>query len=234
MSAKQLETKAIALRNVIYRYPKSIAPVLDIDSWEVEHGELVFIHGLSGSGKSTLLNLLTGILVANSGDVQVLEQSIADLRSVKRDEFRAKNIGVVFQQFNLFPYLSVIENIKLAVYFSGIGHDVFQERCQELFSCLNLDLALMESRADMLSVGQQQRVAIARALINRPKLLIVDEPTSALDNEAKHGFMTMLVRLAKESQTTLIFVSHDETLMPFFSQQVSMSDLNSTREKDVN
>lgn len=126
MSAKQLETKAIALRNVIYRYPKSIAPVLHIDSWEVEHGELVFIHGLSGSGKSTLLNLLTGILVANSGDVQVLEQSIADLRSVKRDEFRAKNIGVVFQQFNLFPYLSVIENIKLAVYFQVLAMMFFK------------------------------------------------------------------------------------------------------------
>jgi putative ABC transport system ATP-binding protein len=234
MSAQPLGTKAITLRNVIYRYPKSNTPILQIENWQVEQGEHVFIHGLSGSGKSTLLNLLTGILMADSGDVQVLEQSLADLRPVKRDAFRAKNIGVVFQQFNLVPYLSVIDNIQLAVHFSGHGHAVDQQHCQELFSSLNLDLALLDRRADRLSVGQQQRVAIARALINRPKLLIVDEPTSALDNKAKQGFMTMLVRLAAENQTTLIFVSHDETLMPFFSQQVGMTDLNSAGAKDVN
>lgn len=226
MSA-QPGTKAIELRNVKYCYPKSIDPILHIENWQVEYGEHVFIHGLSGSGKSTLLNLLAGILVANSGDVQVLGESLSGLRPAKRDAFRAKNIGFVFQQFNLIAYLSVIENIQLAVHFSGDGNDIDRGHCQELFSGLNLDLALMDRRADKLSVGQQQRVAIARALINRPKVLIVDEPTSALDSEAKQGFMEMLVRLAKESQTTLVFVSHDETLVPFFSQKVSMSDLNS-------
>ena len=99
---------------------------LDSVSLQVHEGEKMVICGPSGSGKSTLIRCING-----------LEDIHADLRSVKRDEFRAKNIGVVFQQFNLFPYLSVIENIKLAVYFSGIGHDVFQERCQELFSCLS-------------------------------------------------------------------------------------------------
>ncbi|MCL4161601.1 UNVERIFIED_CONTAM: hypothetical protein GTU68_063639 [Idotea baltica] len=201
-------------------------PVLQIDDWQVDHGEHVFIHGLSGSGKSTLLNLLAGILVADSGDVKVLGQSLSMMRAIKRDQFRAKSIGVVFQQFNLIPYLSVIDNIQLAVHFSGKANVIDQQHCQELFSGLNLDLALMDRPAEWLSVGQQQRVAIARALINRPKLLIVDEPTSALDNEAKQGFMTMLVRLAKNNQTTLIFVSHDQTLLPFFTRKVSMSDLN--------
>ena len=174
MPVQSMGTKAITLQNVIVRYPKSKAPVLKIERWQVEQGEHVFIHGLSGSGKSTLLNLLAGILVANSGEVVVLDQSLSDFRPARRDAFRAKNIGVVFQQFNLVPYLSVIENIQLAVYFSGRGSDDVKQRCQALFAGLNLDLTLLDQRADKLSVGQQQRVAIARALINKPKLLIVD------------------------------------------------------------
>lgn len=223
---KPLKKCAIALSNVIYRYPKSIEPILHIENWQVGYGEHVFIHGRSGSGKSTLLNLLAGILTADEGDIHLLEQSLSALNSRQRDAFRAKNIGMVFQQFNLVPYLSVLENIQLAAHFARTTNEVAKQRCHGLFAGLSLDPALMNRRADSLSVGQQQRVAIARALINHPSLLIVDEPTSALDSEAKSGFMTMLMQLANKNQTTLIFVSHDETLLPFFSQNISMSDLN--------
>lgn len=223
---KPSEMSAISLNHVIYRYPESTTPILHIRHWEVGYGEHVFIHGRSGSGKSTLLNVLAGVLTPSEGDIQILGQSLNALRARQRDAFRAKNIGMVFQQFNLVPYLSVLENIQLASYFAETTEEYVKQRYESLFSGLRLEPALLNQRADRLSVGQQQRVAIARALINNPRLLIVDEPTSALDSEAKSGFMTMLMQLVNENQTTLIFVSHDETLIPFLSKKISMSDLN--------
>lgn len=223
---KSIENSAIALSHVVYRYPKSKTPILHIEKWQVGYGEHVFIHGRSGSGKSTLLNLLAGILIANEGNIHLFGQSLSTLSTRQRDRFRSQNIGMVFQQFNLVPYLSVLENIQLAAHFSGTTNEVVKQRNQALFTGLSIEPQLMNRRADSLSIGQQQRVAIARALINHPRLLIVDEPTSALDSEAKSGFMTMLMKLANENETTLVFVSHDESLQPFFSHKISMSDLN--------
>ncbi|HDY85192.1 hypothetical protein LCGC14_0471040 [marine sediment metagenome] len=223
---KPLNKSAVALSHVVYRYPKSKAPILHIENWQVGSGEHVFVHGRSGSGKSTLLNLLAGILTANEGNIHLFGQSLLALNARQRDAFRANNIGMVFQQFNLVPYLSVLENIQLAAHFAGTTNEVVRQRCHSLLAGLSLEPQLMNRRADTLSVGQQQRVAIARALINNPRLLIIDEPTSALDSEAKSGFMTMLMQLANENETTLIFVSHDETLLPFFSHKISMSELN--------
>jgi putative ABC transport system ATP-binding protein len=227
------EKNAILMSKVMYRYPKSTAAALNIDDWRVKPGEQVFIYGRSGTGKSTLLNLLAGILTTKEGSITILGQALSELSARQRDSFRARHIGMVFQQFNLVPHLSVMENIQLAAYFAGTNDELVQQRCQVLFEGLSLELNLINRRADTLSIGQQQRVAIARALINHPKLLIVDEPTSALDNEAKAGFITMLMSLVKKEQTTLIFVSHDETLMPFFSQQISMADLSVSGVKHV-
>ena len=224
---------AIIMSKVIYRYPKSRSAIVNIRNWRIKRGEQVFIHGCSGSGKSTLLNLLAGILTIKEGTISVLGQELTDLSARHRDNFRAQQIGMVFQQFNLVPYLSVLENIQLAAYFSGTDDELVRQRCQDLFEGLSLDPVLMHRRADTLSIGQQQRVAIARAFINQPKLLIVDEPTSALDNEAKSSFMIMLMSLVRKNRTTLIFVSHDETLMPLFSQQISMVDLNDSGVKHV-
>jgi putative ABC transport system ATP-binding protein len=224
---------AIIMSEVMYRYHKSTSVILNIDNWHVKRGEQVFIHGRSGTGKSTLLNLLSGILTIKEGSITIFGQSLSELSASQRDSFRSQHIGMVFQQFNLVPYLSVLENIQLAAYFSGTDDELVQQRCQALFEGLSLELNLINRRADTLSIGQQQRVAIARALINQPKLLIVDEPTSALDNEAKSGFMSMLMSLVNKNRTTLIFVSHDETLMPFFSQQISMADLNVSGVKHV-
>ena len=227
------QDEAIIMNEVVYRYPKSSSAVVNVQNWQVKRGEQVFIHGRSGSGKSTLLNLLAGILTTKDGSINILGQDLNQLSPRQRDRFRAQHIGMVFQQFNLVPYLSVLENIQLAAYFAGTDDELVRQRCQALFEGLNLELNLINRRADMLSIGQQQRVAIARALINHPKLLIVDEPTSALDNEAKSGFMTMLMSLVKKDQTTLIFVSHDETLSPFFSQQISVMDINDRGAKHV-
>lgn len=226
--------KAISLHDVVFRYSKSSSPVLFIKQWQLNIGQHVFIHGRSGTGKSTLLNLLAGILTTSEGVIEILDQPLARLSSRQRDAYRAKHIGMVFQQFNLVPYLTVLENIQLAAHFADTPDEDVEQRCIELFNGLQLDVGLMQRRADRLSVGQQQRVAIARALINQPRLLIVDEPTSALDSEAKSGFMTMLMSLIQRNETTLIFVSHDESLMPFFSQHISMADLSKVEASNVN
>jgi putative ABC transport system ATP-binding protein len=194
----------------------------------------VFVHGRSGTGKSTLLNLLAGILSSKQGSIDIFGQSLSALSARQRDAFRAQHIGMVFQQFNLVSYLSVLENIQLAAHFAATSSEVVKQRCIELFNCLKLDIGLLNRSADTLSVGQQQRVAIVRALINQPRLLIVDEPTSALDSEAKAGFMQLLMSLIEQADTTLIFVSHDETLRPFFSRHISMSDLNCLDAEHVN
>lgn len=227
------ELSAIRLNEIVYHYPKSTKPVLHIDDWQVSTGEHVFIHGRSGTGKSTLLNLLAGILTSDTGEIEILGQSLSSLSSRQRDAFRAKHIGIVFQQFNLVSYLTVLENIQLAAYFADTSNQELEQRCKEMFKGLKLDLELMNRRADRLSVGQQQRVAIARALINQPRLLIVDEPTSALDSDAKSGFMSMLMSLLRQTETTLIFVSHDEDLRSFFSQHISMAELNRASANSV-
>ena len=214
---------AIELHHVKHSYEKS-QRTMGISHWQVNRGERIFLHGPSGSGKTTLLNLLAGILEPNSGDIKLLGQAFSSLSSKKRDKFRARHIGVVFQQFNLVPHLSVQKNIALAAYFAGRDSDV-TVRLNHFLNQLHLPTDVAHQQASRLSVGQQQRVAIARALINEPEILLVDEPTSALDNDARDAFMTMLISLCKEANTTLLFVSHDQSLAQYLDSAVSLSSL---------
>ncbi|MCQ3830278.1 ATP-binding cassette domain-containing protein [Microbulbifer elongatus] len=216
---------AIAIEQLCFAYAGG-APVLEIADWQVPQGSRVFLRGPSGSGKSTLLNLLSSTLVARKGQgkVQILGQSLSALSNRGRDRFRAQRIGVVFQQFNLIPYLSVMDNLHLAAHF-GRGGDV-RERATHLITQLKLPVDLLKRPAQALSVGQQQRVAIARALINRPQLLLVDEPTSALDRDARDAFVQLLMENYASEESTLIFVSHDTTLAQHFPVTADMRDLN--------
>jgi len=221
----QLTVGAISVKKLQFRYSGGPA-VLDIPCWQVSRGSRVFLRGPSGSGKSTLLNLLSGTLALSNGqgEVQVCGLSLAALSNRRRDKFRAQHIGVVFQQFNLIPYLSVMDNLRLAAHF-GPGGDV-RERAEELIEQLQLPTSLLSRPAEALSVGQQQRVAIARALINRPQLLLVDEPTSALDRDARDAFVDLLMQSYSGAENTLIFVSHDTTLAQHFPVNADMRDLN--------
>lgn len=214
---------AIELNDLKYAYASGERPVIDIKTWQVPLGEQVFLHGPSGCGKSTLLNLLAGVLRPNSGSIQLLQQDVSALSSRKMDKFRARHIGVVFQQFNLISYLTVGQNIQLAAHFGGSAQD--DEKMLSLLDALKLPKDISQRIASELSVGQQQRVAIARALINSPEILIVDEPTSALDADARDAFMTLLTAICKEQQTTLIFVSHDRALAEYFEHQVDLTEL---------
>lgn len=193
--------------------------------WNVKVGEHVFLYGDSGSGKSTLLNLLSGMLTPQRGKICIFGTNITSLKDSERDRFRARNIGVVFQQFNLIAYLSVLKNIELAAFLANSHQgDVLQE-VKRLMALLELPSSILPTAISRLSVGQQQRIAIMRAFINSPKLLLIDEPTSALDNSAKNAFMTHLLAMCSQHKTTVIFVSHDLSLKHFFSTHTPISSL---------
>jgi putative ABC transport system ATP-binding protein len=194
-------------------------------------GQTVFLHGPSGCGKSSLLGLLAGVLLPQQGRVSLLGQNWAALPSGRRDAFRADHVGVIFQQFNLLPYLSVLDNVTLPCRFSQRRH----ARClfaggpevsaQNWLERMGLPAELWTRRADALSVGQQQRVAAARALMGQPELILADEPTSALDAALRQDFMDVLMQAARDAGSTLVCVSHDPQQAARFDLQWSLPDL---------
>ena len=205
-------------------------PVLAIDAWRIPAGSSTFLRGPSGSGKSTLLHLICGILSPDAGSVSVCGQDVAGLRGHARDRFRARNIGVVFQQFNLLPYLSVEDNLRLAARF-GRADDPMNPA--DLLDRLQLPADVAARQAGRLSVGQQQRVAIARALINRPALLIADEPTSALDTDSRDAFVELLLEQAGQGAATVLFVSHDASLASHFNHTADLTTLNTITRQEL-
>lgn len=221
--------RMIALADLVFRWPGQTAPCLDIPHLEIAAGERVFLHGPSGSGKSTLLAVLGGVAVPERGRVELLGREIVRLPAHQRDAFRADHIGFVFQQFNLLPWLSALDNVLLPCTFS----DRRKERAgnppaeaARLLEHLDLAPALWHQPAAELSVGQQQRVAAARALIGKPEILIADEPTSALDAERQQAFIDLLRTEASAVGAVLLFVSHDQRLAAHFDRVLSLADLH--------
>lgn len=210
---------------------KSGPDVLDIASFRLEAGERVFLRGPSGSGKSTLLGLIAGVLQPQAGRIDVLGADMASLAAARRDKLRADRMGVIFQMFNLVPYLSVTGNVLLPLRFSSARRkaagDDPQAEARRLLARLGLeDDSLLERRVSDLSVGQQQRVAAARALIGSPSLVIADEPTSALDADARDRFINLLSEEVERSGASLLFVSHDGALASLFSRAADLTALN--------
>lgn len=210
---------------------KSGPQVLDMDAFRVEAGERVFLRGPSGSGKSTLLGLIAGVLQPQAGRISVLGEDMNQLPAARRDRLRADRMGVIFQMFNLVPYLSVTGNVLLPLRFSparrkAAGNDP-QSEARRLLARLGLqDESLLERRVSDLSVGQQQRVAAARALIGSPSLVIADEPTSALDADARDRFITLLSEEVERSAASLLFVSHDASLAGLFTRAADLTVMN--------
>jgi putative ABC transport system ATP-binding protein len=220
----------LQLRDLRFAWPGAVADTVAIEALDIEVGSTVFLHGPSGCGKSTLLGLLAGVLVAQHGSARLLGQDWARLPGPRRDAWRADHVGVIFQQFNLLPYLSVLDNVLLACRFSKER----ARRCdggpgtaaQSLLARMSLPPTLWTRRADGLSVGQQQRVAAARALIGRPELVLADEPTSALDAARRDEFMALLMEECRAAGSTLVFVSHDERLAECFDVRLSLPSIN--------
>lgn len=218
------------LKDVRYRWPGRSTFTLSVPRFSLQAGETVLLLGESGSGKSTLLSLICGTIVAQSGVVSVAGNSIAALSAGQRDTFRAEQIGLIFQQFNLLPYASVEDNILLPLQFAPDRRARIaspQAEAARLCCDLGLPADVMKAGAGTLSVGQQQRVAAARALIGSPPLIIADEPTSALDAATQTAFLDLLFAQSKNNGTTLLMVSHDARLGTQFDRVVHMSEIAS-------
>jgi len=201
----------------------------------------VFLRGPSGSGKTTLLSLLAAIVKPQAGELIIDGVDLVAMDGTDSDRFRAEHIGLVFQQFNLLPFLTVTENVLLPCRFSKerrrraeeAGGSV-KDEAKRLLLEMQLPEELLSSRSSMqLSVGQQQRVAVARALIGRPGLIIADEPTSALDTDSRSSFLNLLFNEVRASGATLLFVSHDASLASEFDRSVDLFEINRTVHDEV-
>ena len=222
---------ALNIQNLAYRWPRAEHDTLQIEKLSLEAGESVFLYGPSGCGKSTLLSAIAGVIDIPKGALHVNEQDISSLHGGARDRFRVDHIGLIFQVFNLIPWLSALENVLLPCTYSqrrrerAGGKSV--ETAKRLLDELGLSTpALASKKANELSVGQQQRVAAARALIGRPDLILADEPTSALDETAKAAFVDLLTRECAAAGSALLFVSHDRSLERHFDRSIDFQDLN--------
>jgi putative ABC transport system ATP-binding protein len=201
---------------------------LSVPDFTMGAGATVLLLGESGSGKSTLLSLICGTIAAQVGTVEVHGTDLGALSAAKRDRFRAEQIGVIFQQFNLLPFASVLDNIRRPLRLAplrrargGGGAD----EARNLLESLGLPSSLSNARAGTLSVGQQQRVAAARALIGQPPLIIADEPTSALDAATQSTFLDLLFARSRANGAGLLMVSHDARLADHFDRVVDMADI---------
>jgi putative ABC transport system ATP-binding protein len=194
----------------------------------MQRGETALLLGESGSGKSTLLSLICGTVLPQEGIVEVAGTNVCKLSGGLRDRFRAEQIGIIFQQFNLLPFGTVEDNIVLPLGFaperrSRAGNA--RETAASLVRSLGLPEPLLSARASTLSVGQQQRVAVARALIGRPPIIIADEPTSALDAGSQSSFLDLLFDQVTRNDATLLMVSHDPRLADRFDKTIMMTDI---------
>lgn len=219
----------VSISDMEYRWSGEEKTTLKIKSLEINRGEKVLFKGRSGSGKSTLLSLLSGIQVIDSGKLEIKGANLKGMKSNERDLFRGDHIGYIFQQFNLLPYLSVSENILSPLTFSDLKKSKevgdLTKRVKTLLNHLALDID-PEKSVQSLSIGQQQRVAVARALIGEPELIIADEPTSALDRETAEDLINHLFKECERLGTTLIFVSHDDTLDSLFPRIEQLERIN--------
>jgi putative ABC transport system ATP-binding protein len=221
----------LQLNDVRYRWPGRTSFGLHVPTLMLARSETVLLLGESGSGKSTLLSLICGTIIAQSGSVSVCGNSIASLSAGKRDRFRAEQIGLIFQQFNLLPFASVLDNILLPLRFAPDRRSrVSNLKTEAKRLCRNLGLRddVMTAQAGTLSVGQQQRVAAARALIGSPPLIIADEPTSSLDAAAQATFLELLFAQSRTHGTTLLMVSHDARLSSQFDRVIHMANIAQT------
>lgn len=229
----------VQVENLRFVWPGNTHPTLDIGHFGIAKRERVFLKGPSGSGKTTLLSLIAAVLSPQSGSIVVDGISLGKLKGSQKDQFRVDYIGLVFQQFNLLPFLSVRDNILLPCKFSKLRRSsarqtlTLHSEVDRLLRAMHLPLDEIENRpVTELSVGQQQRVAVARALIGRPPLIIADEPTSALDSDTRQAFLDLLFAEVESAGSALLFVSHDAALASSFDRSVDLTELNKAAVAD--
>jgi putative ABC transport system ATP-binding protein len=191
-----------------YRRGSQTVPVLETITFEICDGEFLALMGPSGSGKSTLLNILAGIDKADSGSVIIGGVDISTLSETDLAQWRAVNVGFIFQFYNLMPVLTAFENVELPLLLTGLSRKERREHVDMALAVVNLQ-DRMDHYPSQLSGGQQQRVAIARAVVTDPTILVADEPTGDLDRVSAEDVLGLMGRLNKEFGKTIIMVTHD-------------------------
>ena len=179
--------------------------------------------GPSGCGKTTLISVIAGVLDATEGECKVLGKSMQEMSNDERTRYRGKNIGFVFQQFNLIPSLTLKENVGIPLMINGIGYDEAVERAEQTLGRVGLGERAGD-RPTQLSGGQQQRVAIARAIVHSPRLVVCDEPTSALDHTTGQHVVELLREVAAGDGRALIVVTHDNRIFQYADRIARMDD----------
>lgn len=215
----------ISIRDVskIYGSGTSAVHAVRNINLDVSPGEVLLMCGPSGSGKTTLLSIMGAILQATSGSVKLLGQEIVGIRESKLPEIRLNNIGFIFQGFNLFPALTALENVEVALTLKGISKRDARRRAAELLDQVGMSDRISHHPAD-LSGGQKQRVAIARALAGDPRIILADEPTAALDSTSGQMVMEILSKLARDRGRAVVIVTHDSRVMHYGTRMVHISD----------
>ena len=214
----------IQFKDVVKIYPLKAGDVTALDhiSFEVEHGEFISIMGPSGSGKSTLLNLMGCLDTPTYGDIFISGIGVRSMSDSELTNLRRDRIGFIFQYFNLFPLLNIIENVTFPMMLKT-GKGVDPERGKEVLRAVQLDDSLFTHTPTELSGGQQQRVAVARALINDPDILLCDEPTGNLDSKTGAGIMELMSELNRKG-TTIIMVTHDPNIAAYSRRTIQIAD----------
>jgi putative ABC transport system ATP-binding protein len=221
----------LEVRGLVHRWQKNAPPLFQVSELTLHAGESLFIHGPSGCGKSTLLSLICGVSGASEGAVCVQGQDWRLMSASRRDAWRGDHIGYIFQQFNLLPYLSPLDNAMLPGQFSRArkqaldGNAGVRQEAENLLKRMGLQGNTLHRASQQLSVGQQQRVAAARALLGAPALVVADEPTSALDEASREAFMQTLLQACTDAGSAVVFVSHDLRLATHFKRSLAWCEL---------
>ncbi|MBL7842917.1 MAG: ABC transporter ATP-binding protein [Cyclobacteriaceae bacterium] len=204
--------------------PKTI-PVVAVNSvhMHLERGEFTALVGPSGSGKTTLLNLIGGLDKPDTGSIMIHGTDITRLSANQLIDFRLRNIGFVFQAFNLIPVLSARENVELIMQLQGLPKNEINQRVETLFHQIGLEDKL-DTRPAQLSGGQQQRVAVARALASRPQVVLADEPTANLDSKSAANLLDIMAKLNQEENMTFIFSTHDQRVIERARRVITLVD----------
>ena len=211
----------LELRDITKSFPQQ--RVLEGISLSVSNGESVAIMGPSGSGKSTLLHCMSGVLTPTHGSVRYGDEELSALGDGPRSRTRLRNFGFVFQDGQLLPELSNVDNVALPAMLNGMGRGAARRRAMELLDQLGLG-GLADRRPAQVSGGQAQRVTIARALVANPGVVFADEPTGALDQSTGHEVMQMLTTIVRQSGASLVMVTHDPKVADWMQRRVEIRD----------
>jgi putative ABC transport system ATP-binding protein len=218
------DTPVMSFEEVVKIYPLPAGDVTALDnvSFQVERGEFISVMGPSGSGKSTLLNMMGCLDTPTSGNIYISGTRIGDMSDMELTSLRRDRIGFIFQYFNLFPLLNIIENVTFPMMLKS-QRSVDPERGREVLRAVQLEEKLFTHTPTELSGGQQQRVAIARALVNNPDILLCDEPTGNLDSKTGAGIMDLMTELNRKG-TTIIMVTHDPHIAEYSRRTIRIAD----------